>query len=240
LSEAYSSWQTLKRCVKVMRMTTHITPSIIPPPWTLHGRGFVLVYRFSREWVLDAGFVPAEMKDHYVGGLGSVMLVDYADSPCGPYHELLFIPGQFTINNRRLYSITRIYVSTEASVVNGRTNWGIPKFVGRFTHEQQGTQESYHLYDGQQIAAILKLERQSGLRLPVTTAIVPGFLRALVHPHERGWCRTVVGAQGWLQRATLVEARFDPRLFPDFTHGQFQFGLLADLFTLHFPRPHFG
>jgi hypothetical protein len=217
-------------------MTTHIANSIIPPPWKLHGRGYVLVYRFSREWVLDAGFVPPELKDQYVGGLGTVMLVDYTDSPCGPYHELLFIPGQFQVQNRRLYSITRIYVSTEASVVNGRANWGIPKLVGRFTQEQQ----TYHLYDGHQIAAILKLERGGGMRLPVTTAVMPGFLRALVHPHERGWCRTVVGASGWLQRASLVEARLDDRLFPDFTQGQFQFGLLAEPFTLSFPRPYFG
>jgi hypothetical protein len=85
---------------------------LIPAPWTLTGEGFILLYRFPRDF---AGIQS--------GGLGTVMLVDYATSPVGPYRELLLIPG----HTGRGYTITHIFVSTMESVVNGRHNWAIPK-----------------------------------------------------------------------------------------------------------------
>jgi acetoacetate decarboxylase len=58
-------------------------------------------------------------------------------SGVGPYKELLFIPGVFHINGRYTYSISKIYVSTEASVRSGIENWAIPKEVADFTIEDQ-------------------------------------------------------------------------------------------------------
>jgi acetoacetate decarboxylase len=63
------------------------------------------------------------------------MLVDYEQSPVGPYQELLFIPGRFQFGRRRYYMVTQIYVSTQVSVENGQENWGIPKQLAQFHFE---------------------------------------------------------------------------------------------------------
>lgn len=53
----------------------------------------------------------------------------------GPYDEIIFVPGLFhrhkTGKDELDYhlSITRIYVSADASTINGRRNWSIPKCV---------------------------------------------------------------------------------------------------------------
>jgi len=61
--------------------------------------------------------------------------VRYKSGPAGPYDELLFVPGNLknpTTDKKAALSVTRIYVSSLASVVNGRRNWNIPKHLGRF------------------------------------------------------------------------------------------------------------
>jgi hypothetical protein len=98
-----------------------------PPPWTLSGRGLILVYRLPKPWLLEHGHIPAHLEPQFVGGLSALMLVDYAQSNCGAYRELLFVPGQFRSPDGNFWSISRIYVSSQASVDNGIANWGIPK-----------------------------------------------------------------------------------------------------------------
>ncbi len=57
----------------------------------------------------------------------------------GPYDELIYVPGLFSRRSpsdqqqpvEYFPAITRIYVSTDESVYNGRKNWGIPKCVTR-------------------------------------------------------------------------------------------------------------
>ncbi|MCD0165179.1 hypothetical protein IHN58_05875, partial [Deinococcus sp. 12RED42] len=79
------------------------------PPWTLRGAGLVAVF----------------------AGRGVLMLVRYASSPVGPYDELLWAEVRGSPVGRRP-QVTRIVVSTEASVVWGRRNWGIPKELASF------------------------------------------------------------------------------------------------------------
>src|SRR6187549_840298 len=103
-----------------------------PAPWTLTGDGYIFVYKFSQDFVRSQGLIPPFLQGAYRGGFGAVMLVDYHTSGVGAYRELLFIPGVFEVNGKNYYSITKIYVSTMASVVNGQENWGIPKEVADF------------------------------------------------------------------------------------------------------------
>src|SRR5213596_1104261 len=102
---------------------------IVPPLWRLTGRGYILLYRwFPRDFVSDQGQVPQTLAGSFRGGASAVMVVNYENSGVGPYRDLLFIPGLF----ERGFSITRIYVSTPASVASGRANWGIPKQLADF------------------------------------------------------------------------------------------------------------
>ncbi|KAL2833586.1 hypothetical protein BJY01DRAFT_90862 [Aspergillus pseudoustus] len=70
-----------------------------------------------------------ELQFHNNGWLKAVMIVRYDDSDVGPYDELILIPGR-SVNphsGKADLRITTIYVSTDASVWNGRRNWNIPK-----------------------------------------------------------------------------------------------------------------
>ncbi|GAB3639487.1 acetoacetate decarboxylase family protein [Spirosoma arcticum] len=79
------------------------------------------------------GFLAPYQQRAYWGWVGTVMLVDYETSPVGPYQELLFVPGLFRFGDTTSFSIAKIYVSTRASVWNGRQNWGIPKELAHFS-----------------------------------------------------------------------------------------------------------
>lgn len=104
--------------------------SAAPAPWRLTGDGWVLFYRFQRDFALP--WIPPELHDRFLGGMGAVAFVNYATSPVDGYGELLFIPGRFRVGRRKRLSITKIYVSTYSSVMGGRANWGIPKEHAQF------------------------------------------------------------------------------------------------------------
>ena len=100
---------------------------IAPAPWQLTGNAYIMVYKFSKEFVEEQGFLEDWQKDAFEGYLGTVMLVNYETSGVGPYFELLFIPGMFDFEGKNYFSISKIYVSSDDSVYNGIKNWGIPK-----------------------------------------------------------------------------------------------------------------
>ncbi|KAH9812002.1 hypothetical protein DFH28DRAFT_931265 [Melampsora americana] len=70
------------------------------------------------------------------GGAGTVQIIRYHSSPVGPYNELIFIPGNFSmpkeLGGGSMAQITRIYVSSLQSVFNGRTHWNTPKSLAHF------------------------------------------------------------------------------------------------------------
>lgn len=135
-----------------------------PPPWTLKGDAYWFfpsptLLPWSSPELLQAAYDPvqaaeAEQHGRLVGGLTNVQLIRYTESPVGPYDELIYVPGSFEaptgpvrssgggegVSSSRRPSkpalrITRIYVSTFASVVNGRRNWNIPKHLARFAFQ---------------------------------------------------------------------------------------------------------
>ena len=85
-----------------------------PPPWDLTGRGYVFLFTGAP----DVRGPTTPPGSRFAGGLGAVMLLDYTSSDVGPYRELLFVPGRYSLGGRRCYSISRIYVSTPESVAN--------------------------------------------------------------------------------------------------------------------------
>ncbi|OKL60604.1 hypothetical protein UA08_04049 [Talaromyces atroroseus] len=76
----------------------------------------------------------------FSGLVKALVIVRYQDSDVGPYDELIVSPG-FFVNphtGKRYARITNIYVSTDASVWNGRRNWNIQKHRARFIWEPVG------------------------------------------------------------------------------------------------------
>lgn len=191
---------------------------INPPPWKLRGWGAILLYRFERDFVAEQGFVPPDMLPNFVGGFGAVMLIDYRQSPVGPYRELLFIPGQFKQGRRRYYSITKIYVSTEASLVNGRANWGIPKELAQFSLEQIDNRQTHFtatpIYGS---TPFFTATIEAGiLRTPFNTVVSPRPARLLQRSELGRWLETMPRAGGTISlTGGLTDIAADPDFFPD-------------------------
>lgn len=208
-----------------------------PPPWKLRGDGYIFLYRFPREFVEQYGFIPPAHESAFVGGLGAVMLVDYHSTPCGPYRELLFIPGQFKVGERQHYSITKIYVSTQASIDNGRANWGIPKEYADFDvtavadrHERISLRQQGLLRAEWEISHL-------PLLVPITTALIPAAARSLIHGLFGKRFTVTPSGWGWLSAMRLHGFNTDPTFFPPVAEFKPAYMLRARNFHLTFPVP---
>jgi hypothetical protein len=164
------------------------------------------------------------------------MFVDYAGSDVGHYHELLYIPGRLRFGEKdaRL-SITRIFVSSEASVVNGRLNWGIPKDRCDFDVTSTGDRDFVALRgaDGRTFAE-LDLE-PFGPRLPAPMRWTPRAWRTLSQIRDGRRFTYVPQAGGRFRFARVRNWRFDAQVFPDLARGRIVAALKITDFAMRFP-----
>ena len=112
-----------------MLQSTESLPDVprVPAPWTLRGHAWMVALRLPAGDPARTAFVRPALQATVKAAFSVLMCVVYDEAPCGPYRELLFIPGTMNFGDARYPSISRILVSTWDSVVNGRSNWGIPK-----------------------------------------------------------------------------------------------------------------
>ncbi|KAI0295297.1 hypothetical protein BC826DRAFT_1009326 [Russula brevipes] len=134
-----------------------------PPPWELKAKLYLFTTLLSpgnredpvlqglppgsynpSENVHPSALAPINGAPQWKGGLTSVVLVRYEDSPVGPYDELIMVADGFSNPYQKGASgrITNIYVSTRESVWNGRTNWNIPKHLASFEFVGTGPKTS--------------------------------------------------------------------------------------------------
>jgi hypothetical protein len=206
-----------------------------PAPWTLHGDGWILLLRLPEEVRRDPVHMPSELQGRPLGGPSIVMFVDYADSPAGPYRELLYIPGRFALEDgQRAWSVTRIYVSSWDSVVNGRLNWGIPKDHAEFHRVPAGRGERLEVETGGRRIATLELAPR-GPALPVHAGMLPATLRALTQFHGGRRFELVPGAVGRAGMASVISMASDPALFPALDAAKVQLAARIPRFTMTFP-----
>ena len=119
---------------------------LAPPPWTCKVTAYVLSFYHSTSTALPLDIVYDPLELHtasfsseketgkYVGGLGFAQIVRYSESPVGTYDELAILPGFFSRvesdgKKTKDSRITGIWVSQEATLMNGRKNWNIPKYA---------------------------------------------------------------------------------------------------------------
>jgi len=206
-----------------------------PAPWTLHGDGWVLLLRLPEEVRHDSRHLPPELRGRPLRGPSIVMFVDYADSPAGPYRELLYIPGRCEpAHGPRAWTVTRIYVSSWDSVVNGRQNWGIPKDLAEFERTPARRGERIQVAVGDRRIASLELESR-GPALPVHAGLLPGSLRRIVQYHAGRRFEFTPAARGRAALARAGRLETDTGLFPDLAAGQVALALRIPRFRLHFP-----
>jgi hypothetical protein len=157
--------------------------------------------------VQENAFLQDYQKSRFLGYFGTVMLVNYESSPVGPYKELLFIPGLFTFDWKKVYSISKIYVSTYESVYNGIENWGIPKELADFDWNDDEIKVSI---EEEEIFSV-KLKPRF-LKFPITTSLIP---LTVVQKLRRDLITTKPTAKGNGQLAKVLSMKVNPRFFPD-------------------------
>jgi hypothetical protein len=188
--------------------------AVAPAPWELRASGFILVLRLATEALERDRFVPEPLRGARAGGFSYVMFVDYTESPVGPYHELLLIPGSFRCGAHKHFSITKIYVSSQASVDNGRRNWGIPKELATFEVDYgKDRVDRIVMRVGGEPAVELGL-RHYPVGVPLLGGLVPSGLRSLCQVQDGARFTFSPTARGSLKLAKLIDAHVDPRFFP--------------------------
>ena len=205
---------------------------IYPAPWTLSGRGYIILYKFPKSFVEKNANVPEFLKGQLAGGFGALMLVDYSASDAGPYGELLLIPGKFHHRGKRLNTITKIYVSTMASVENGRRNWGIPKVLAEFSFKSIGScTEKVNISTDKKTIAEFTLE-SGKLSFPVSTKLFPF---PLVQYHEGKYFYTTFQGSGTGKLAKLKDVNINSDLFPEVSEFKPLLAIKVDPFKIIFP-----
>lgn len=101
-------------------------------PWNLSGDGYILLYKLPKDFLIENSFISPNFKEIFYGGFSALIIVDYKKSNVGAYKEILFIPGLFKFQDKKHFSISKIYVDSESSIYNGVENWGIPKEYSDF------------------------------------------------------------------------------------------------------------
>jgi hypothetical protein len=153
------------------------------------------------------------------------MLLDYTSSDVGPYRELLYIPGILARGMRPVWTISRILVSTLASVENGRRNWGIPKELAAFDWLKEGAGERVRVSTGGHVFLDAHL-RHGRLGFPASAGFLPPFLRTLCQLQGGRFLFTAPSGRGRVTRARVEELHIDSSRFPDF-------GLRSPLLAIH-------
>ena len=211
-----------------------------PAPWDLRGSGWIVALRLPPGSPARDAFLPAELAGRGRSPASFLMYVDYAESGCGPYRELLFIPGSLPFEDgRRHLTIGRILVSTWDSVVNGRNNWGIPKDRADFEIERPagaGRDERIRVTsDGREVCELRFAAARLAPPLPVSGGLVPERLRTLAQNLRGRTYYYAPEARGRVRPGRLLSWRFDAKLFPDLAAAAVIAVAKVDSFRMRFP-----
>jgi hypothetical protein len=212
-----------------------------PPPWQLTGSAWLVALRLAPGSAARTAFLDESVAAQVRSPFALLMYVDYTASACGPYRELLFIPGHVPFEDgRRHFTISRIVVSTWESVVNGRRNWGIPKdradFDVRAGGDASGVETVRVRADGgRELCTLSFAPRRFAPRLPVPGALLPAGMRTLAQRHAGRTCYYAPVASGWIRPGRVLDWRFDPALFPDLGAASILAAGKVDSFRMTFP-----
>ncbi|EMS32043.1 hypothetical protein C943_01608 [Mariniradius saccharolyticus AK6] len=201
-----------------------------PAPWKLQGEGFILAFRFKKQWIAQNTLFTDEQKVNFSGGLGYLMLVNYQRSPVGPYYELLLIPGKSKPNGKQ--TISHIFVDSESSTKNGRYNWGIPKQTVPFLWQKSGNLETIGVGTEDNPIFFAELEVRK-MPFPVSTSLLP--IRLEQEMDGKTYLTNPTG-KGWGKFAKIRKMKINADLFPDVTTVKPLFCVKVKPFHLEFPQ----
>ena len=208
-------------------------------PWQLTGEGFIFIYKFSRKFINENGFLEDFQLENFTGGIGTVMCVNYTTSNVGPYLELLFIPGMINLKKLDLeniksgFTISKIYVSSQASVDNGINNWGIPKELADFQWnvlesgaiEIKVIKNNKLIFDAQ--------FHKNKFKIPITTRFLP---LKIIQKLGNQFFLTKPKANGKMALAKMKNSKIDSAFFPKIDLFKPLIGINISNFKMIFPE----
>jgi NADPH2:quinone reductase len=204
-------------------------------PWRLGGDTYVVQLNMP-EGVLDREcFVPEILKGRRMGTSSRMIYVDYKDSPVGPYKELLFNPPKFRFDKGPCRTISRIFVSTQESVVNGVENWGLPKTFAEFESRTlaNGWEKITVSSEGKVFAELTFSSVRFGF--PFTDRWLPARFRTLAQPHEGRTYFYAPITSGTMKTGRLREIKIDSKMFPDISKGKISYCVRLVKFNMWIP-----
>lgn len=204
------------------------------PPWQLTGSGYIILCRFSKKEVIQKSLLPIKFNQLALGGLGIIMIVDYKKSNIGPYKELLIIPGKITYNNKKLKTISKIFVSTEESVLYGKKNWGIPKEMADFTFKKNKNHTQIKVSENNSSFFEISLTSY-GPSFPITTSLMP---LSLIQEYNQKIFYTNPVGKGAGRFALIKNIKIDNTRFPDISKKRQLIVLEIACFEMTFPKSH--
>lgn len=211
----------------------------VPAPWTLNGKGLIVVLRSKAEKLLADTRIPLDIRDSLKAPVSVLMYVDYTHSNAGPYKELLYIPGtvQFSskLGNKRLLTISNIVVSSASSVKNGRINWGIPKNLCSFD-VAQGPEQLQEVSLHREGTPQFELAYQGkGFTFPIHTGLVPAFMKTLGQRWDNKEFLYSPSAKGKARFARVQVLKNMGDAFPDIDLADVVTALEITQFQMTFP-----
>lgn len=209
-------------------------------PWNLRGSAWIVALKLPHGAPARDAFMPSRLAGQGRGLASYLMYVDYLQSGCGPYRELLFIPGAFPFGDgRRHLTISRILVSTWDSVVNGRDNWGIPKDRADFEVEQGldgGREDRVRVVsEGRELCELRFATLRFAPPLPVPGGLLPARLRTLAQSFRGRTYYYAPAAGGWARPGRLLSWQFDAALFPNLAAAPVLAAFKIESFRMTFP-----
>lgn len=204
-------------------------------PWRLAGDAYVVALKMPEEVLDGQSFVPESLRGCRLGSYSRMMYVDYRSSPVGPYRELLFDPGKFMFDRRSCRTISRIFVSTPESVVNGAENWGIPKTIAEFetTTLPNGWERITVSAEGTVFAELTFSTVRFGF--PFSDRWLPARFRTTAQ-HYREQCYFYAPiTRATMKIGRLRKSKIDSRMFPDISRGKFALCVRLEDFRMWIP-----
>lgn len=208
---------------------------LMPAPWHLSGRAYAIATWMPCHLIRHNSFLPVGLADSLRGRLTWTLFVDYRQADCGPYQELLYIPGTLLFGTQRRPSITRIFVSSYDSVVNGRRNWGIAKDRADFQASKtvDNVDQIRIAWRGQTFAELSLKSRWPAL--PFSSTWIPDALHTLMQRWQGQDYSYTPEIQGHVRPASVLASHFDARLFPDLNQGRILAAACIEDFQMRFP-----
>jgi NADPH:quinone reductase-like Zn-dependent oxidoreductase len=204
-------------------------------PWRLAGDAYVVTLKMPAEVLDRECFVPEILKGHRLGTSSRMIYVDYKDSPVGPYKELLFNPPKFRFGMRPCRTISKIFVSTPESVVNGQENWGIPKTLAEFECRtlENGWERIAVSVEGKIFAELTFSSVRFGM--PYSDRWVPARFKTMAQTYqERSYFYTPI-TRTTMKMGRLRESKIDSSLFPDISKGKITLCVRLEDFRMWIP-----